>query len=491
MNIRSTPKLQKCADQPLPPWLARSLGVAVLFGFICQWSQYLARTSLWYDEAALALNLVNKTYSALTGPLEFSQAAPPLFLVLEKLAGSSFGPSEYAFRLIPLLSASLALLCFSALAVRLLGKGWAAVWAVLLLGASRNVIELSNMAKPYTLDLLFGMLFTWLAIVIWESNQPRRPLIAWGLTGALALWLSYGSAFVLGSMAVALPGQGRAKWRGMEWMAYSAAVLAISASFFFLLGPIRAQTTGSLVGYWINARGFPDTSSFFAVLKWLASSNLALLHFVWQPGWLIIALTITGAACLWSNHQRFELLILLLPLLLALAASFLHRWPYSGRLMAFGIPLFLLLTAKGIEGARVELSRFHSVAGWLLVAGVLCPETGSAAFHIVSPRQRHEFRPVVEFVNREMRPADQLLVFAPVEVGFYMGRDFSDAPMAAGASSRVWFIGTRHAYKQDFGASAQSVFLSLVSRRARLESKEEYGAAAYLFGPEKPANGSR
>lgn len=119
------------------------------------------------------------------------------------------------------------------------------------------------------------------------------------------------------------------------------------------------------------------------------------------------------------------------------------------------------------------------------MATVLCPEITSAAFHIAAPRQRHEFRPVAEFVNREMCPGDQLLVFSPVEVGFYMGRDFPDATLQPDASSRVWFIVTRRAYKKEFGAPAQNVFLALVNRRVQLKAKEEYGAAAYLFSAEK------
>lgn len=327
-------------------WIAWSLGSAVLLGLMCQWSQYVARTSLRYDEAALALNVTKKSYSALSGPLDWSQAAPPLFLILEKLTVSWLGPSEYAFRLTPLLGASMAVVCFAGLALPVLGNGWAAVWTILLLGASRNLIELSNMAKPYTLDLVCGILFTWLGLVIWQSDRPRRLLLAWGSAGALALWLSYGSVFILAATAIALAWQGRRAWRSTEWLVYSVAVLGIAASFLFLFGPIRAQTTASLVSYWIDARGFPHTSGFLGILKWLASSNLALLHFLWQPGWLMTSFAIIGAACLWWNHQRLELLLLLLPLGLALAASFLHRWPYSGRLMAFSAPLVLLLTAQ-------------------------------------------------------------------------------------------------------------------------------------------------
>src|SRR5215471_14779449 len=49
---------------------------------------YLRDPAMWHDEAALVLNVLDKSYAGLLGPLSFSEAAPPLFLWLEKaLAG--------------------------------------------------------------------------------------------------------------------------------------------------------------------------------------------------------------------------------------------------------------------------------------------------------------------------------------------------------------------------------------------------------------------
>ena len=77
---------------------------AVLFGLLCRLSQYAAHTSLWHDEAFLALNVLNKNFTELLGPLEWYEASPPGFLVVEKLLVSWLGRSEYVFRLVPLLT---------------------------------------------------------------------------------------------------------------------------------------------------------------------------------------------------------------------------------------------------------------------------------------------------------------------------------------------------------------------------------------------------
>ncbi len=47
--------------------------------------------SLWLDEAALALNILDKGYLELFQPLQYAQSAPPLFLLCTKFLTEIFG----------------------------------------------------------------------------------------------------------------------------------------------------------------------------------------------------------------------------------------------------------------------------------------------------------------------------------------------------------------------------------------------------------------
>lgn len=58
--------------------------------------QYEFNRSLWADEAVLALNIVHRSYLELFQPLDYDQAAPPGFLMIEKLTIELFGNQEYA-----------------------------------------------------------------------------------------------------------------------------------------------------------------------------------------------------------------------------------------------------------------------------------------------------------------------------------------------------------------------------------------------------------
>src|SRR2546425_11946082 len=82
--------------------------------------QYLVNRSFWLDESFLSINVIEKPFTKLFGPLQFNQAAPPGFLLVERLATDVFGRSEYVFRAFPLACGLVSIFLFVRLARRLL-----------------------------------------------------------------------------------------------------------------------------------------------------------------------------------------------------------------------------------------------------------------------------------------------------------------------------------------------------------------------------------
>jgi predicted membrane-bound mannosyltransferase len=81
------------------------LVICLLFiGIILRIWQYAANRSLWLDEAALALNIVNRSFIGLLLPLDNNQQAPLGFLIIQKAFTIVLGNSEYSLRLFPLLA---------------------------------------------------------------------------------------------------------------------------------------------------------------------------------------------------------------------------------------------------------------------------------------------------------------------------------------------------------------------------------------------------
>ena len=241
-----------------------------------------------------------------------------------------------------------------------------------------------------------------------------------------------------------------------ERTAYLAANLAVLASLGLLLGPIRAQATGHLLTFWVRIEAFPDIRSLGAFASWMWRSHLGLVSFFWHHvGALLLALALLGTIRLSRTGRRPELLILVLPVWMALAASFLYRWPFgANQHMVFAAPAAFLLIAEGTETLRFWLGRWHASAGWLLVALVLLPGILEAGKQIASPSRKHELRPVILLVQQHLEPGDQVLVFDPAPVEFYAGRDFPRSAVDAHPAARVWFISIRAGYK-DFAITGK------------------------------------
>src|SRR5688500_20345890 len=81
-------------SRTIPLALAALLGIAV----IVRLRLFAARRSLWFDEAALAMNIVERSFSGLLRPLDHEQTAAPLFLWAERLALLVDGNNEWALR---------------------------------------------------------------------------------------------------------------------------------------------------------------------------------------------------------------------------------------------------------------------------------------------------------------------------------------------------------------------------------------------------------
>jgi hypothetical protein len=64
---------------------ARWLTVAILAaGVVLSLAQFLFNRSLWWDEAAMALNIIHRSSAELLQPLDYAQSAPVLFLQILK-----------------------------------------------------------------------------------------------------------------------------------------------------------------------------------------------------------------------------------------------------------------------------------------------------------------------------------------------------------------------------------------------------------------------
>lgn len=381
-------------------------GIAAV-GALLRVARYLDNRSLWLDEAFLAINLTDKSFSDLFGRLEFLQSAPAGFLAAEKAAVTVLGDSEYALRLVPLLASIAALALFVHVAGRLLPP-LAAVLAVALFATNPELLYYSSEVKPYSSDVAVGLLLLALGLHAAEAGErPLRRLAPLAVAAPIAVWFSFPSVFVLGAVAVPLLLRAVREGDRRQLAAVTAVFGAAAVSFAAVYAVASTNVSRTADALFPSA-----TPHGLGRLSELAHDSWSLIV---NPGGfddgtnaLAALLLVIGVLAL---RRRLPWLALLgLPLVLAAAADLLGRYPLGSRFSLFLVPSLLLLVAAGVAAA-VGSSRRPFVAAGVLAFFVAAPLLGRAAADVVSPPRSEDVRPLLAHLARNWEPGDALYVY--------------------------------------------------------------------------------
>jgi 4-amino-4-deoxy-L-arabinose transferase-like glycosyltransferase len=459
------------------------LAAIVGFGALCRIGQYAANTSLWHDEAFVALNVLHTEVRDLLRTPDWHEPSPPGFMLLEQLMVAAFGGSEYTLRLLPQLIGLVGLVLFAGLAAHLGQPAWGAAWAVALAALSDALIQQTNLVKHFTFDFLFAVTFAALALRALRQRDPTPTLLVWGLLGSVAQWVSYASVFAFAGSSLTLGLACLRQWEPRPRRAFLGANVTAIVSFLLLLIPIRTQRTAVVTAFWSET--FPDTHSVAALAYWLGRAHLGLYHYLPEPVRVLGPLFVLFAVLWWWRHgRRVELLLLWAPIVLALVASSLHHWPFGGNQhMSFAAPAVIVTVGAGIAAAMPRLRRWHPRAAPAAAVILLLPACVRCVYHLAVPRQRHDVRAAIEFVEQQRLDTDAVVVFDPATFAFYTGRDVRHQQATPRPEERVWVI-TPSSKRGVLNAEVRRFVDQLGHRRPQLTAKQAYGAAALLFGPE-------
>lgn len=406
------PVLDQQEDVCCPAGTTRAYQVAlvavILAGIGCRVAQYLANPSIWHDEALVAMNVFNKTLPQLLGPLDYAQAAPPLFLFAERGLVLAWGRSEYVLRLVSLVCGVAALPLFALLCWRLLPAA-VAPWMAAFFAFADKLIEHSAQVKQYSGDALVAVLLLFLALGLkrpWSAGR-RLALLA-GVT-AVGAWFSFPALLVFAGLSLLflpeLAKRGRTGW--LTWLGCNALVgLSLLLLHHF---SVRAQHVAFLSNYW--AEDFPDYARPWTIPLWLVQELYGLCDHPYRSfGWLIGPLAVLGAWH-WRRQGRNDVLgACLWPIGMAVVAAALKQYPFNGsRLTIYLVPGLFLLCGGGLAALRdwssaaTGLRRLAWVAVGLVVVGRGVIQAGT---YLVEPRSRSGVRPAVAYV-REHRQAGE------------------------------------------------------------------------------------
>src|SRR5882724_6528116 len=145
---------QEIPERALGLWVS----LAITLGALLRLALYLRNRSLWYDEALLALNILHRPFAGLFDTLDYHQGAPIGFLLLEKLATTIGGGSEFVLR-----------------------------FMLLLFGINEPLIYYSSEVKQYSCDVAITLFLLWAIVRFLHSEMRVRSFCEMGLLGAAGL----------------------------------------------------------------------------------------------------------------------------------------------------------------------------------------------------------------------------------------------------------------------------------------------------------------
>ncbi|HEX5467794.1 MAG TPA: glycosyltransferase family 39 protein [Gaiellaceae bacterium] len=433
---------------------AAALAVA---GIALRLVEYGLDRSLWLDEALLSLNLRNRGLGELLGTLDYTQAAPPGYLVLEKLAVSLFGDSELALRSVAIAAAVLSVPLFWIVARRILAP-WAAVLALGIFAFTGPLLMHAGEVKPYSSDVFFATLLLALVLMQWRWGETsiRRTLVA-GLIAAAVVAFSYPAIFVVAGIGatVLVDALLRRDWRVLRPIV-AAAVVGLAG--LAALAVTALDTTSNVRGALEEGSSrfympFPPTSR--DDLGWFphaASSFFRESLGLWAWAAVLFAgLAIAGAISLARKEAWRTLALLLSPLPFLLAASALERYPIDGRFTLFYVPFAVLLVAEGawaigellgswMRGGgsrRARASAAAAVACWLAaLVGIAAAHAGE----YFSTSRGEAIKPALSSLQRDWRPGDTLYLFYWSQYAFRYYAQCGECGVAqrTGAPASLW-----------------------------------------------------
>ena len=482
----------------------------IALGTVLRLRQYLADRSLWYDEANLALNLVNRTFSGLTRPLAYEQGAPIVFLFIEKSILVLLGNKDYLLRLFPLLSGLLALYLIYLIALQYFGT--TGLFAVLLFAISWQLIYYSSELKQYSSDAMIALLLIYLALRCLKDNVRAADFLLLGVTGLIAIWTSHPSIFILAGigLTLALDKLNRKACTSLAWTLGLGVlwIAALAAVYFVSLQYLTANTV--LQNYW--RRGFmplPPWSNF----NWFAKTYLLLLDasLGFDFRYLTIissALALIGGVSL-LYRNRYIALILILPFGWTLTASALQKYPLDDRLMLFLAPLFILVMSEGLSWIYLFIRRWNGTIAVVIFGCIalltLWALADNALQNFLAPSMGEDIKPVLQYVAENRSPNDIVYVFHGARPSFnyyapFYGLDTgnvisdTDPPRAQAlqqfynqvnqlkGNNRVWIIFSHIVDCSGCTGNKEAFYVNYLNQFGQGENRfQAQGANVYLY----------
>ncbi|MCK5012704.1 MAG: hypothetical protein KAS66_02705 [Candidatus Omnitrophica bacterium] len=387
------------------------LGIGVMLRAV----HYLDNLSFWADEAWVALNLTRGSIQDALFNMNLNrQSIPPVgFLLSVKMLLEGFGNSEYAFRFFSFFCGLLSLGLYARLVKDHFETG-VQYTALVLFVFSGPLIFYSAQLKQYSSDVAVAVVLYYISFAVLRKPLNLLRMVCLTLVGFLSVCLSHSAIFVLSAIAIShmlflFNDQNKAQYAKhiSVYLLWFTSFLLIYFLYF------HAMFESEALGY---------QKVYFLSLKDLRASLVQILRIFKNPlamsfygfGFPIFVL---GVFSLFKKNKNFALQMAL-PVLLAIAASFLNKYPFHGRFLLFLLPALFLFLAEGFYCIYKKGRSGKIVAISLMFLFFIQPAKKTFR-HIFEPRSISQTRPLMRRLKEKQIEGDLIYINKEAHFAFW------------------------------------------------------------------------
>jgi hypothetical protein len=378
--------------------------------------------SLWNDESALALNIINKGFIELLKPLEHGQVAPIGFLFIEKLSTLALGRNDVALRVPPVVCFLASIPLYYGCVNRLSQNKQLALFGAGLFSISNFLLRYSSEVKQYSADLLCALMLMYFCLPL----QKNKNLFLCAFAGSMAVWFSNISVVLLCTLGmyllyaeVYIHKNVKSLFVFVSW--------AVSFSMYYIYFIYDHPLREYMQTYWQEAflPLSPLSLDFYIFLIKAGREVLDLLGF--GPFWFFPCLIVCFAIGGLIQDRKYRLLYLcLFPIFLHLLLSGLRLYPFASRFLLYATPLVIFLFSFGIYELLVLTQKR---APFLPQVVLLIPAL--AMFYPVYldyPRKIEEIKNSLIYMETNLSQGDLIYVYegAITSFEYYQETEFAD-----------------------------------------------------------------
>lgn len=416
----------------------------ILFsGVILSLIQFIYNRSLWFDEAMLALNIINKNSLELLKPLDYFQSSPILFLQIEKIFSYLIPNSEFGLKLFPFISYLLSLFLFYKIIKVIHQNYYTIIFSLSLFVFNITLIYYSSEVKQYMTDAFVLTSVYYLLLKKYKNESYKYYFLC--IVGVFSIFLSDATPIILFTTGFYLLFDiYRHKKKHFLQLTVISIAWVISFLLYYFLFVHNNAIKDYLITYWENFGVFmpanPFKSEFYNFLDSKGYMIVSSLFRFDRNGIFLIFFILAGIVSFIRKIRTDIIILTIMPVILHLLLSGFKLYPFDKRLILYICPCVIIFCSFGFNYlTKILLSKLKIESVKLLAISI--PLLMFLFFSGKEfPKKLEEIKECINYIQEHIGKNDKIYVYygATYAFEFYNTIGFFNtlAPIIYGTNNR-------------------------------------------------------